>query len=68
MNFRPTDAANARSLLTDPNAADEGWSSFARYFKTGEAFIFSLANIGGVEGILGNSWGQNSWGQSKVPE
>ena len=32
-----------------PECTGEGRSSFARYFKTGEAFIFSLTSIGGAE-------------------
>jgi hypothetical protein len=48
-NFRPTEAAKNRNLLTDPSAPDEGKSSFARYFRTGEAFIFNRTSIGGAD-------------------
>jgi hypothetical protein len=44
-NFLPTDAANARSILIAPSTWGECRSSFARYFKTGEAFIFNLTSI-----------------------
>ena len=36
-------------MLTEPSAAGVGGSSFARYFKTGLAFIFNLVSIGGAE-------------------
>jgi len=35
--------------LTGPSAVGDRWVPFARYLKTGEAFIFSLASIGGAE-------------------